>query len=165
MTKKLFALLFWLVILSIASLTFAETGCVNWNLSSLTNICKCNPWYTKVDWVCTKCDGKDICCWVKLNTDVPFVWKCITLSSEDPTATGGVVTEQNAFPVLVAWLTKLLMTIILIVCFLVLVVAWVIRTTWNAKKWKELITWVAIALALLWASGVILRIVNPNFFG
>jgi hypothetical protein len=35
----------------------------------------------------------------------------------------------------------------------------------HAKKGKDLITHVVIALALLGASGVILRVINPNFFG
>jgi len=33
------------------------------------------------------------------------------------------------------------------------------------KKGKDLIRHVFIALALLGASGVILRLINPNFFG
>lgn len=126
-------------------------------------ICVCPSGQKDVSWTCKPCSNKDVCCWVKLNTDVPFIWNCIELWSNNWDT--GKITEQNAFPTLVAWLTKLLMTVILIVCFLVLIVAWVLWTTWDAKKWKDLIKWVAIALALLWASWVILRLVNPNFFG
>lgn len=158
MKKKIFWLLFWLILL------FISSQVVVWaqEITNSLGVKVCDKWYTRVAWTCTKCNGKDVCCGVKLNTDVPFVGRCITLNSQDSTSE---ITEQNAFPTLVAWLTKLLMTVILIVCFLVLIVAWVLWTTWDAKKWKDLIKWVAIALALLWASWVILRLVNPNFFG
>lgn len=162
MTKKIFWLLFWLCLLFTLSFVLA---CGEWGKDNWFGGCVCKDWYTKVNWVCTPCDWDKVCCGVKLNTNIPFVWNCITLSKQDPSAEYDVVTEANAFPTLIAWLTKLLMTVILIVCFLVVIVAWVLWTTWDSKKGKELIKWVAIALALLGASGVILRLVNPNFFG
>lgn len=163
MKKKIFWLLFWLVLLWASSFIFAQdTKCSGWQEPNSFGFCKCPVRKKLVDWVCTPCSDPWVCCGVSLNTDVPFIWNCIELSSEDNTSK---VTEENAFPTLVAWLTKLLMTVILIVCLLVLIVAWVLWTTWDAKKWKDLIKWVAIALALLWASWVILRLVNPNFFG
>ena len=146
----------------ISCLTFA----CDTNANEMTNsfgICVCSPNHTRIRWVCKACDGKNICCWIKLNTNVPFIWNCIELGENNWTSE--TITEKNAFPMLVAWLIKILMTVILIVCFLVLIVAWIFRTTWDAKKWKDLIKWVAISLALLWASWVILRLVNPNFFG
>lgn len=149
MTKKIFWLLFWLILLSTSALAFAQ------NVPCGTN-------QKRVNGTCTDCSVKWVCCGVKLNTNIPFIWDCIEMKSKDSTSE---ITEENAFPTLMAWFTKLLMTVILIVCFLVIIVAWVLRTTWDSKKWKDMIKWVAIALALLWASGVILRLVNPNFFG
>lgn len=159
MTKKIFWLLFWLCLLFTLSFVLA---CGAWEKDNWFGGCVCEDWFTRIDSVCTKCDWDKVCCGVKLNTDIPFIWKCIAFKSQD---SDSEITEENAFPTLMAWFTKLLMTVILIVCFLVIIVAWVLRTTWDSKKWKDMIKWVAIALALLWASGVILRLVNPNFFG
>jgi cytochrome bd-type quinol oxidase subunit 2 len=68
------------------------------------------------------------------------------------------------------WLTKILVTVILLTSFIAIIAAWVMMTasgssdTW-ASNWKKLIWSVITALALLWASWVILRLINPNFFG
>lgn len=159
MTKKIFWWLFLLMLFWSSVPTFAQTT------KCTTNdfwICSCPDWFKKSWDDCLKCDWDKVCCGVKLNTDIPFIWNCIALKSQD---SDSKITEENAFPTLMAWFTKLLMTVILIVCFLVIIVAWVLWTTWDSKKWKDMIKWVAIALALLWASGVILRLVNPNFFG
>lgn len=161
MTKKIFWLLFWLSLLWLSSISLAE--CEWGKQANSFGICVCPSDKKDVSWTCQPCSNKDVCCGVKLNTDVPFIWNCIELGQANWTT--GKITEANAFPTLIAWLTKLLMTVILIVCFLVVIVAWVLWTTWDSKKGKELIKWVAIALALLGASGVILRLVNPNFFG
>lgn len=149
MTKKIFWLLFWLIILSTYAL-------------SIVHAKPCDPGQKRVVDTCKPCSDEWVCCGVKLNTNIPFIGDCIETKSQDSTSK---ITEENAFPTLMAWFTKLLMTVILIVCFLVIIVAWVLWTTWDSKKWKDMIKWVAIALALLWASGVILRLVNPNFFG
>ena len=106
---------------------------------------------------------------ISLNTNVPFVGNCISLnksSSSDTTS----VTPTTAFPLLMAWLTRIVTTIILIFCFMAIIVGGVLMSMWWAdesqhKKGKDLIKHVVIALALLWASGVILRIINPSFFG
>lgn len=118
------------------------------------------------------CDPIKDCCGVKLNTNVPFIWNCIQLvwseseGSSDRNTTS--VTEQTAFPVLMMWLTKILVTVILLVSFIAIIVAWVmIASSWWwdwATQWRKLIWSVVAALALLWASWVILRLINPNFF-
>jgi len=104
------------------------------------------------------------CKWIKLNTDVPFVGDCLSLSSEN-----GGINPLNAFATLLAALSSITMTVILIFCFMAVLIWGVLITTWwvaegNVSKWKDLIKHVVIALALLWASGVILRLINPNFF-
>lgn len=90
---------------------------------------------------------------VQLNTDVPFVGKCINKTDTD-----------SAFPQLVGGLSKMVVTAILIVSFVMIIVGGVMRTTGNASEGKKLITKVAIGLAILGASGAILRLINPNFF-
>lgn len=121
-----------------------------------TSRCFCSAWW-----------------WIVLNTNVPFVGNCIMLrknvntANADPNTT--VTDPTNAFPRLLAGLTKITMTVILIFCFMAIIVWGVlISMGWaseaQATKGKELIRHVIMALALLGASGVILRIINPSFF-
>jgi hypothetical protein len=90
---------------------------------------------------------------VKLNTCFPVIWNCIK-SGE---ATG-------AFPRLMSVLTKVVISLTLVVCFILIIVGWIMRAADKPKEWKALIVKVAITLLLLWFSWVILRLVNPNFF-
>lgn len=92
---------------------------------------------------------------IKLNTDVPFIGKCIKKDDAD-----------NAFPALIGGLSKMVVTAILIVSFLMIIVGGVMRTTGGKNVWKgkEMIIKVAIWLAILGASGAILQLINPNFF-
>jgi hypothetical protein len=67
------------------------------------------------------------------------------------------------------WLVKILVTIIILAGFIGILAGGVmISAAWSddqkAAKWKKLIINVAIAIAILWASWVILRLINPNFF-
>ena len=150
--------------------------------------CGCKPWYKKetvaFEWkpgeesqslaVCRKCDPVKCNCGVKLNTNVPFIWRCIvygmTNDPNDSSYTNGnddivVVNPLNAFPVLMTWIVKILMTLILLICFGALIVAGVMMTIpeqYDTGKW--LIKKVVVAIALLWLSGTILYLINPNFF-
>ena len=136
--------------------------------------CKCKPNYgeyynvnTKTT-TCELCSRDDVCCGVKLNTNVPFIGNC--LEDEEYTGDPTSVSQERAFPVLMSSLTKILVTVILIVSF-VLIVVWgiMIASAWpnqsKASEWRKLIMKVVIGIALLGASGVILRLINPNFFG
>ena len=126
----------------------------------------CDGWYSvSADiW----CDGvvvtpdKDKCKWIKLNTNFPIVWDCIT--------TWGKTDATRAFPTMIWALTKIAMALIFVVCFIMIIVAWIMwawawEDAWKAKKAKDLIFKVWIAILLLWFSWVILRLINPNFFG
>jgi len=146
----------------------------NWKRVVESLICKCDPWYKRVDdkW-CLSCDTEWVCCWVELNTNVPFIGNCIELSknSSDTQSSNDEtkVTEKTAFPVLMWWLTKILVTVIMLVSFVAILAWWVMIASsgWSdswASNGKKLIWRVVIALALLGASGVILRLINPNFF-
>jgi hypothetical protein len=73
-----------------------------------------------------------VCCGVELNTDVPFIGKCLedqAYSGNDPT----VVSEEDAFPVLMSSLTQILVTVILIVSFLLIVIGGIMISTGNPK--------------------------------
>ncbi len=92
-------------------------------------------------------------------------WFCVSSQASGETT----VTEETAFPILMGSLTKILVTIIILIGFIGILIGWVMITaSWGsdsgASKGKELIWRVIIALALLGASWVILRLINPNFF-
>ena len=118
---------------------------------------------------CEKCSDPWVCCGVKLNTDVPFIGKCIRTGTDDSNTDGTTVTETTAFPRLMWWLTKIMTTIILLVCFGGILV-WGVMVSASggddktAGEWKKLIGKVIIAIALLGTSGIILHLINPNFF-
>lgn len=169
-------------------------------------ICNCPDNTKRIDdkW-CRPCSEEDVCCGIKLNTNVPFIGNCIELSkwdiacktdadcswgdtcvfNEENYKNDGndiwicisqkesdqtTVTDKTAFPVLMWWLTKILVTIIILAGFIGILAGGVMISSSGgsdegAKKGKDLIIRVIIALALLGASGVILRLINPNFFG
>ena len=103
------------------------------------------------------------CNWIKLNTNFPIIWNCIETTSESKT------NPTNVFPVMMWWLSRIVVSLILVVCFILVIVAWIMRAadkpwswTWWWAKW--LLAKVAITVLLLWFSWAILRLVNPNFF-
>jgi hypothetical protein len=133
--------------------------------------CACKKWYGEyynADWVnawkttCELCSLEKVCCGTKLNTKIPFIGDCIESSTQ---ASGSVITETTAFPILVTALVKILISVILIASFVLIVAAGVMIATGDSKWGKDMIVKVAIGLAILGASGVILRLINPNFFG
>lgn len=154
-----------------------------------TTTATCDPWETSVTikgvstCVCDpsyQVNGKYQCCGIKLLTSVPFIGKCITMLSDDELmalwakATANpdalTVSEDTAFPRLMLWLTKILVTVILLASFIAIIVAGVMMAaSGSGEEWysngKKLIGSIIAALALLGASGVILRLINPNFFG
>ncbi len=129
-------------------------------------VCKTNDPKTHcVDSECV-CDPSVTCCGVSLSTNVPFIGNCIELGSQDD-STGNTtkVTDATAFPVLMWSLTKILVSVILIVCFVLIVIWGIMISVGKAAEGRKMIMRVVIWMALLWASGVILRLINPNFFG
>ncbi|MCX6822457.1 MAG: hypothetical protein NTX91_00470 [candidate division SR1 bacterium] len=103
-----------------------------------------------------------MCCGTKLSTSIPFIGDCLESSSQDPASK---INETTAFPVLITALVKIVISVILVASFILIIVAGVMWSTGDAKGGKDMIVKVAIGLAILGASGVILRLVNPNFFG
>ena len=99
----------------------------------------------------------DACDWIKLNTCFPIIWDCIETKAEATNPT-------NAFPYMIWALTKIVMSVILVVCFILVIVAWIMRSADKPDQAKKLLKRVAITILLLWFSWVILKLVNPNFF-
>ncbi len=155
------------------------------------NFCECPEWTKNIDWACESCAKPNVCCGIQLNTKVPFIGDCIEFAKKcinktcptwykcdeesnkcrvvktDPNQT--VVDEEEAFPNLMGWLIKILVTIIVLWSFVAILAGGVmISAAWadeqRAAKGKKLIIDVVIALAILGASGVILRLINPSFF-
>lgn len=99
----------------------------------------------------------DHCDWIKLNTCFPIIWDCIETKA-------AATNPTNAFPYMIWALTKIIMSVILVVCFILVIVAWIMRAADKPDPAKKMLKRVAITILLLWLSGVILKLVNPNFF-
>jgi len=130
----------------------------------------CSEWYKKVGNECKSCSDPDVCCGIELNTNVPFVGDCIQFQKASTDNNTTVTGPTTAFPKLMQGLSKLMVTAILVFSFILLIVAWVMMAAWGADEWaysggKKLIIKVIVGIALLWASGIILKLINPNFFG
>jgi hypothetical protein len=100
-------------------------------------------------------------CWgeckgVKLNTCFPIIWDCIWDGEGEDTT--------NAFPTMVWALTKLVVALVLVVCFILIIYAGILWATDKPKEAKDRLKRVAITVLLLWFSWAILRLINPNFF-
>lgn len=122
----------------------SDPGCKLCNYPSADN------WW----WIGTKTEKT--CPGIKLNTNFPFIWNCIW---DDPDEN-----ETKAFPTMVWAITKIVMSLILVVCFILIIYAgilWASNKPTDAKKW---LTRVAVTILLLWFSWAILRLINPNFF-
>lgn len=121
------------------------------------------------------CDPNQWCCGVQLNLSMPFIWDCIEMTSSNDVNSSDrdwviTVNQLNAFPYLIQGISKILVTLILIFSIIVVIVAWLMMTTsvaneWNYKKWTDLLKKVIISLILLWTSWLILKLINPSFFG
>ena len=102
------------------------------------------------------------CIGIKLNTNFPIIWNCIEIDKdwENPT---------NVFPYMMWALTKIIMSLILVVCFILIIYSGILwASSWDnnsrATEAKWILKKVAIVILLLWFSWAILRLINPNFF-
>ena len=114
---------------------------------------------------CQSCKDPGVCCGIELNTNVPFIGKCIEYTSDNRSSEEMNVTEATAFPVLMWSLMKILITVILIVSFVLIIVGGILIATGNPSWGKKMIMKVVVGIAILWVMWVVLRLINPNFFG
>jgi len=98
------------------------------------------------------------CKWIKLNTDFPIIWNCIGTTADSKT------NPTNAFPYMIWALVKIVMSLILVVCFILIIYSGILWSSDKPKDAKDLLKKVAMTILLLWFSWAILRLINPNFF-
>jgi hypothetical protein len=105
---------------------------------------------------------------------LPFIGDCIEMTTSNNIAgerDGSIsINQLNAFPYLIQWIAKILVTLIMIFSIIIVIVAWLMMTTSvasesNYKKWLDMLQKVLVALILLGTSWLILKLINPNFFG
>ena len=153
-----------------------------WNGEGKNDKCTCQSNYKKVSKsirntttnaidtvsVCEKCDIDKCNCGVKLNTNIPFIGRCIMYGNTNNTWMSGDVTTVNAisaFPILMTGMIRLLMGVILVVCLGTIIVGWFMMTVpwqYETGKWLVMkVVWTIVALGSLW---LILYLINPNFF-
>ena len=113
----------------------------------------------KQDWQDGRWLWKWLCNWIKLNTDFPIIGNCIELkkwsNGTDPT---------TVMPNLMWSLMKIIMSIIMVVCFIMIILGGIYWASNDPKKWREMLKKAAVTVLLLWLSGVILKVINPTFF-
>ncbi len=135
--------------------TIVGTGEAQWKIDTLP--------------VCEICDIKKCNCWVKLNTNVPFIGRCLMYGNTNNVNQGGdgttTVNSINAFPILMGAMMRLLVGVILIVCLWTLIVGGFMMTVPEQyEKGKGLVRKVVWTIAALWSLWLILYLINPNFF-
>ncbi len=110
---------------------------------------------------------------IQLNTNVPGIGKCIKYTGDNAgSAYDGdstTVTPINAFPYLISRMIGLVTSALLVVGVIMIIAGGVLMTmggldSKNVGKGKEMILKVGAAIALLGLSGVLLKLINPNFF-
>ena len=100
---------------------------------------------------------------IRLNTNVPFVGRCIIKKVD-----GQDANLSTWVPKLLQALIRITMTVVVVAWFLGILV-WGFMITWagafgTAEQGKKIILGVIVWLILLWASWIILSLVNPDFF-
>ena len=103
------------------------------------------------------CISKEECKWISLNTCFPIIWNCIWWDDAKTDST-------NVFPAMIWALTKIVVALVLVVCFILVIYSGILWATDEPKKAKDILKRVAITVLLLWFSWAILRLINPNFF-
>lgn len=98
------------------------------------------------------------CNWgIVLNTDFPFIGRCIDKSGNDKDGKSSLIGISSAF-------TNIMMTLILTAWFAMVIRGWVQIAMGQVKEGRQKIVNVVIAFAGLGSLGILLRLINPNFF-
>ena len=113
-------------------------------------------WWNSVNAACW-----DECDWISLNTCFPVIWDCIHLKGKDGWQW---MNPTTVFPYMMWAIMRIIMSVVLVVCFIFVIVAWIKWASNDPKSARDLLKKVAITVLLLWLSGVILKVINPLFF-
>lgn len=160
----------------------AYKGCMQ-RLQELNQACGAVPINSKEkceeNYINCRTEGlmSDELCWCKarwgimLNTNVPFIGRCIEMWNKTVKGKESLQVSQGwAFPFLLRALINIAVSLILVSSLITVIVGWVMiassrddNTVMN--DWKNLIRKAIIGLIMLWASWIILALINPNFFG
>lgn len=160
---------------------YKYTNNFTWNGEWQGDGCSCTSGYKKITKqiqtdkgvqdtvsVCEKCDIKKCNCGVKLNTNIPFIGRCIMYGNTNAVGLSWETTTVNsvsAFPILMGAMIRLLMGVILVVCFGTIIVGGFMMTIpWQYDKGKWLVMKVVWTIVALWSLWLILYLINPNFF-
>lgn len=113
---------------------------------------------------------KKCLCGIRLNTIVPFIGDCILYGNYSDDENTTVVGPTTAFPRLMWGLSKIMVTVILVFSFMLIVAAGFLMTTSGGDsarftQGRDMILKVVVGIALLGTSGIILKLINPSFFG
>jgi hypothetical protein len=103
------------------------------------------------------CVSKEDCKWIALNTCFPIIWNCIWWDNATTDST-------NVFPTMIWALTKIVVSLVLVVCFILVIYAGILWATDKPKEAKDRLKRVAITVLLLCFPWAILRLLNPNSF-
>lgn len=149
-------------------------------------LCTCESKYKNcencmIEWIFNWVEDPEHLCACKyfdhiyLNTDIPFIWQCILKrpaikwNPNDTVSSSNLPNLDTAFPRILSGISRLIQSLILVFGFVAIVVAGFMISAGGMSessktKWVNILKWVMIALILLGASGIILRLINPNFF-
>lgn len=111
------------------------------------------PWWAETSESSSEKPEKPSCEGIKLNTNIPFIGNCIPTGS-----------QSEVFPIFIGGLIKFMMSLLLLIGFICILIGGIMITMGKVTEWKNLIMKVIRALAAIGWSGVILKIINPNFF-
>ena len=151
----------------ILSLWFITSYVDSWDVGQCKTNCslefgtdpRVNDCYKRCDDEAKEDAEKKWCNWIKLNTDFPLIGNCIHLKKWE-----WWVDSTTVLPVMIWSLMKITMSVVMVVCFIMIIIAGIKRSSNSPKEAQDLIKKVAITVLLLWLSGVILKVINPLFF-
>lgn len=144
-----------------AILTEKCTGaCWGWSDSSCMSICMYEE--RKIYNTCVQNNSEVSCScklkwWILLNTDFPFIGRCIDKAGNGGDGKSSLIGISSA-------LTNIFMTLILTWGFAMIIRGWAQIAMGNMKDGRQKIINVIIAFAALGSLGILLRLINPNFF-
>lgn len=140
----------------------AEKNCVKACQTTLEKCISDGDKKTKTEQCKKSCKWSESCMckceWgIALNTNIPFIGRCITKDGNTKDGDSAIAWISSA-------LTQIFMTLIITWGFAMVIRWWVLIAMGQNKEGMAKIKNVVIAFAALGSLGIILRLINPNFF-